>query len=340
MLITCGGCRKKLDVEERLAGQRGRCPACNAVIKIPTVAESSDRAPGSPLPVAMLESAPELLSAARDDRAEPGSHHPPDGAEPSGADKLSGLDAIQTDEEGFVIAVPVEQDEVERLATETPGKGVEVARPTGDLEEYALSDDPSPPTTTFRTQSTPPRSGAKSPDELSESLDQVFDDFDDDEDEPTPPAPAAADHGVSSDKIITRCPGCKGLLAIEAQFAGKMRTCPKCATEIDVPLTYTVVLPSAKRAQRIAGGSGTLRQVPSALTEDLSPDVDLADYVSGAGSGAGVAGYWVALAFVIGATVGFAVGWMLAGYYNRPGPPAVGSPPAGQVDSAGQSESQ
>ena len=41
--ITCSDCGKTLKVPERLAGKKGRCPGCQAVVSIPTPAETFER---------------------------------------------------------------------------------------------------------------------------------------------------------------------------------------------------------------------------------------------------------------------------------------------------------
>ncbi len=303
MLIRCGGCNRKLQVEDKLAGQFGACPACKNVIKMPRVEDVANQKPGDP-PLA-AEAIPQdelerMLPGATIVVDEPAASEP---GTPGGGAEAS--DAVETDEDGYVLAVPVEENEAGSL-TEIPEQGVGIQPPAGSDEGgYALAGDEE-----GGASSAP--SGGKG-DDLTDGLDEVFWE--------TERQQAASG---AEEKIVTRCPGCKGLLAIESQYAGKMRTCPKCATEVQVPLESDVVIPEAKEPPPAGATEGYITP-PSALAEDLSSDVDIEDYVVGGSSSGsrGVAPHWVVSAFVVGALVGFAVGWIVSGMRARPGLPAV-----------------
>ncbi len=314
MLITCGNCRKKLGVDDGLADQFGQCPVCGVALKMPSLEQASNVPEGEPPPTARvipedelksmgftLEKSPEEQAASYTEAGEASQTKPPP-------------DGVETDEEGYVLAIPVEEERPGEPAASGQGEG-----PSDEDREYALADEPTGP---------PDDAG------FSKSLDQMLGRLDSDDASRGAKTGKSSDAAQPVDKIILRCPGCKGLLAIEAQFAGQMRTCPKCATEIDVPHESTVVLPDG--AARTSGGvSAHWEPPPSALAEDLSDDVDLESYIAEpVTESVGVASYWVILAFVVGATVGFTVGWLLAGYYSRPGPPDIEPAPA-QVEDLG-----
>lgn len=335
MLIACGGCRKKLDVDEKVAGELARCPACNAVIKIPKAEEAAGRAPGEPPPIAAVLPDPEIetLTAAADQSD--GGSLAPDLTAPT-AEQARSLEGVETDDNGYVLAVPVSEDDAVQAPqgpTEIPGDGVGIERPKGGEQdlEYSLAQEEEPPARQPDSSAEPVPAGG----DRADSLEDVLDRLDAEETHDTGASPIAPAGGptVPDDKIVTRCPGCKGLLAIEAQFAGKTRTCPKCATEVRVPLKSTVVVPEAASAPP-SPAPDAYQTPPSALAEDLAEEVDLKTYVvePGAGSGRVVASYWVILAFVVGATVGFAIGWVLWGMNPRPSPPAIDRSPPAEVD--------
>ncbi len=335
MLVTCGGCHKKLNIEDHLGGQLGRCPACDSVIQLPTADQTAGRLPDDPLPEAPVVPDPELLSLAPADQTGEGKPAPPPARTPP-----TGTTGIPTDQEGFVLAVPVEEDDAGQAPGAIPGQGTVVARPgegAGDAG-YALRDEeqsPAPPVPTST-------SGVVPESDLATSLDEVLGQLDSDQGAGAPPSPvpsgragaAGGPQAAPADKIITRCPGCGGLLGIEAQYAGGMRTCPKCTTEIQVPLQSTVLLPEAGAPQRAAGPGGAFPVVPDADAADLSPEVDMDAYVAEPVviSTRAVGSYWIVLAFLVGATIGFVAGWILEGYYTRPAPPAVEPSPPVQVD--------
>ncbi len=323
MLICCGNCRKRLNVEDGLAGEVGLCPACKTIIRIPKPdgAATTNQPPPEALPI------PEDELRALRLVADSGSA---DGRPPVGAVGPTDLSNVPTDEQGYVLAVPVEDEPP--AASEIPGQGVSIPRPTdGEADQgYGLADEPSAPAGAAAAPPDPGQGLSDRPDNVLGALDGKEDTI--------PFAPAGAG-GVTTgqptdaqadEKVITRCPGCNGLLAIESQYAGKMRTCPKCQTEIQVPLTSTVV------GQPPSGAPESFPPVPSALAEDLAPDVDLEDYVAQpvAIPSRGVASYWLVLAFLVGATIGFVVGWMLSGTYNRPAPRELDGTPPAEVTSA------
>jgi len=254
MITICGGCRKKLKIEDALAGQLGRCPACNAVIKIPSVDEAEMRLADEPPPIAEVTTDPFPDSG--------GVFAPT----PGGAPSVPG--GIQTDEQGFVLAIPVEDEEP--APAEASGS-----------QDKAGSD------TSI----------------LGLTLER---------DKDHEPSPGADKSLPSGEKIITRCSGCGGRLAIEAQFAGKMRTCPGCSTEIRVPL-HSDFQPTPPRS----GSSGVARTFTGGEVDAESlPEVDFDSYAAGTpvGASGGVAAFWVPIALVVGLVVGFAVG-VLTGKY-------------------------
>lgn len=300
MLIRCGGCKRKLEVEDKLAGELGACPACKSVIKMPTVDEVTHQKPGDP-PLAARAIPKEEL-----ERMLPNAMVVvEDGGGSSGGSNGAANAEIETDEDGFVLAVPVEDDD-EASLTEIPGQGVGI-KPPSDEEDagYALAGEDE----SLAASS----SQAETGEDLSDGLDEILSELDQQRAEDSP-----------DEKIVTRCPGCKGLLAIESQYAGKMRTCPKCATEIHVPLESDVAIPQAKEPSPDAEADA-YSPPPSALAENLAGDVDIEDYVVGGSSGGstGIAAHWVLAAFVVGVLVGFAAGWIVSGMRSQPGPPAV-----------------
>jgi hypothetical protein len=364
MLIVCGGCRKKLNVENNLSGQLGRCPACNSVIKIPSVQEVLSRLPGEPPPVAAVAPDPELTSGGAGPQLGPSSaqmtpagastHSPAPGEDSSTAEASSR--GIQTDEQGFVLAIPVEDEVTGQPAVSSPGLPVGSARGSsvgeadrggGDLG-YALADEQGPPMS-MRSGGAPADSATHQTD-LSESLDHILDRLKASE----TPAPAqtgmptsdrpslstGVSRGAPEEKIITRCPGCGGRLAIEAQYAGKMRTCPGCATEIQVPVQSTVASPAMFRAPSSTGRKGAGRTSAPTAEEEFSPEVDLESLTgepSMAGS-RGVAGFWVAVALIVGLAVGFAAG-ILTGKFLSKSARGTAEPAPVQLESDRQGQS-
>src|SRR5438067_934648 len=77
ILLTCG-CGRKLQIDDRFAGQQGRCPSCGETIDIPDHARNGP----PPLPV-QRRSVPPPLPATVDDypppQAVPASQEPPPG---------------------------------------------------------------------------------------------------------------------------------------------------------------------------------------------------------------------------------------------------------------------
>lgn len=284
-MIRCGSCTRKLQVEDKLAGELGACPACKAVIKMPTADEVAGCGPGDPPLEARAIPRQEL------ERMLPGATIIVED-EPAAATRQTQLPThagVETDEEGYVLAVPVEDDQ--------PGPSATAGAGDDDLG-YGLAGEPALPAA------------------------------------PTSQLP----HGpvAPSGKIITRCPGCGSRLAIEAQYAGKMRTCPGCGTDMIVPLGSTVAAPDTSGPARSAPTAAPGRAVPNASAETLASDIDLESYIAEpvVASGRAIASYWVVLAFLVGATVGFVVGWMLSGTYAKPVKPTLQPPPA-EVNQAG-----
>ncbi|MBN1344617.1 MAG: hypothetical protein JXQ73_18140 [Phycisphaerae bacterium] len=325
MLISCGGCHKKLNVDDKLVGMVGRCPVCDVVLKMPTQEQIDGRRPGDPPSEAVA-----IPEADGIRMLEAASRQGAGGAAPASEGETTDTGQFDTDEDGYVLAVPVEDDE-DLDASDTKeilGQGYGIER-ADDPGEYGLADDDE----VVAGSSKASKEDAHDP---SQGMDEVFTGFGD-EAAAGPTGPSAKPSG---EKILTRCPGCKGLLGIDAEYAGKMRTCPKCMTEIQVPLQSTIVAPEA-RASTSAGAAMMNEVVPSALAENLSPEVDLEDYVvGGGGSSRVVASYWVILAFVVGATIGFAVGWILSGARSRPGPPKAGPAPTDVIEQAETRQAQ
>ncbi len=331
MLIICGGCRKKLNVEDTLAGELGRCPSCNSVIKIPPSDAAASVGTDEPPPVAVVTPDPEIELQSQAAQGQAGA----DGLAGTGAPSDTapqpiGSEGIRTDEQGFVLAVPVEdQDElgVPEPPTSIPGQGISIPRPgdSGDGGAYDLAGEDEPPAPAPESVERP-QAGVGG---LTAGLDEILDRLDAQQDQAGP----AGAQAPSTEKIITRCPGCGARLAIEAQYAGGMRTCPKCATEIQVPLESTVIPPHAA-VPGAPTARGVSQAVPSSLAEDLSPDVDLDSYIAEPEIGRArvVASYWLVVVFLVGLTIGFAVGWLLAGSSSRTGPSAPEPSPPAEVE--------
>ena len=111
MLITCGGCRKRLNVEDTLAGELGRCPSCNSVIKIPP-AYAASVGPDEPPPVAVVTPDPEFELQSQASGGQADADRPSAAGAPSDIPPQPiGSEGIQTDEQGFVLAIPVEDQD-------------------------------------------------------------------------------------------------------------------------------------------------------------------------------------------------------------------------------------
>jgi hypothetical protein len=257
-----------------------------------------------------------------------------------------------------VLAIPVEEEGAAQLPASSPGLAGGSARGSsvgaadaegGDLG-YALADD--------KESSAAARSASKSADpaahqtDLSESLDHILDRFKTSETAASGPAQVGAlasdrpslstgvSRGAPEEKIITRCPGCGGRLAIEVQYAGKMRTCPGCGAEIQVPLQSTVASPAVLLAPSSGGRTGGGQTAAPAGGEEFSPEVDL-ESLTGEPSTAeprGVAGFWVAIALVVGLVIGFAAG-IVTGKLLFKSSKAASEPVPVQVESEGQGQS-
>jgi len=321
-----------LNVEDTLAGELGRCPSCDSVIKIPP-ADAASIGPDEPPPVAVVTPDPELEFQFQASQGQADADRPSAaGASSDSPPQPIGSEGIQTDEQGFVLAVPVEdQDELAGpdSPTPTPGQGVSIPRPadSGEGVAYDLLGEDEPPAPAPESAATPDAGAGV----LPAGLDEILDRLDVQQGEAGPTGAQAP----SSEKIITRCPGCGARLAIEAQYAGGMRTCPKCATEIQVPLESTVIPPHAA-APGAPTARGVSQAVPSSLAEDLSSDVDLDSYVTEPEIGRArvVASYWLVVVFLVGLTIGFAVGWILAGSSSGHGPAAPEPSPPAEVGEA------
>ncbi len=331
MLTICGGCRKKLTIQDNLAGQLGRCPACNAVIKIPKIEDVANRAPDSPLPIAIVTTDPFLQQGGSS--AGPAEYD----LAPTATPKPSLPEGVQTDEQGYVLAIPVEDEPNLPSATFGPDSGP--AKPEEDFG-YGLKDEESKaPSIGGSTRTGTTRSNG-----LTTSEGDIFSATGSARD--TAPSAAASPSlggpsgsmGVShvdlASKIITRCPGCGGRLAIEAQYAGKMRTCPGCATEIHVPMRSTESPPSfatpgsGPRTPRHAGPT------PQGGDGEFSPEVDLESYTAEpiVSQARGVSSFWIPVVLVIGLVVGFALGILTGKYMARNTEIGQEPVPAGQVE--------
>jgi len=206
------------------------------------------------------------------------------------------LKGVPTDEHGYVLAIPVDEENLPKSA------------PTGEEGDlgYPLKDEVK--ATEGSAPSTPVAVGQQG--DLSAGLNRI------------------------PEKIITRCPGCGGRLAIEAQYAGKMRTCPGCGAEVRVPLRSTEKLSGV--AVEGTGAIPPRKTRASAIPtgDELPAEVDLESYgpMALASARGGVSGFWVAIALVIGLVIGFAAGMVAGKLMFTPIEPASGPPPTTQAE--------
>ncbi len=281
--FSCPHCRARLNVPDEYGGQKADCPKCEKALLVPPAEdipmgirdEADGQADGKP-PISL-----EVTPVGPDGPAPTAAAAPTPSSTPAPTPEA-------TDEEP---TFGLKDDHTDDTPAQQPGtttrpsklkvpelkeKSYEVPKLRGGGTQPPSSQSPlsTPAPTPAPTQA--PDQGDDMPKTAFSSVDDNFEfklagDQGQAEQPPSPPPPLPKQAPAGDEKIAFKCSSCGVVIRVPAKLGGRKAKCPKCKTEIEIPLPPSVLTPAdapgAPAAQQPASAPGEYK-----LTEgDAAP---------------------------------------------------------------------